>query len=135
MTCVAFVASSSLLAVVAAWLWRRINGACAEARRALGAGGPSTPYLDALARCVEHAVDHSLLADAGAGGLRGVELRYREHQDPYRSVADLLADIGRQARGEGEGRFDGLIKVTYQLSYTLGIPLGRLGPCLDLLVR
>jgi hypothetical protein len=129
------ILSSILMVAVAILLFLRINGACRDGRGALLNGGHATPYLEALACCLERCLDDSLLSSAGAGGLRQMELRYREHHDPYRTVPELLADIGCKARSQCNIPFDALFKATYQLSYTLAIPFDHLEPCLDALIR
>jgi hypothetical protein len=129
------ILSSLLLATVAGVLYRRVNGACRDGVRVLLDGRPATPYLDALARCLRRCLDDSLLTSVSVGGLQQMELRYREHHDPYQTVTELLADISNKARSEGNVPFDALFKATYQLSYTLSIPLEQLRPCLNALIK
>jgi hypothetical protein len=128
----AYLLCVSSLAAVAVLLWRRVNGACTQARQTLTQGGPATPYLSALAKCVERSLDDTLAG--GANGLQGIDVLHREHQDPYRTVAELLADVAQKARAPAIP-FDALIKATYQLSSALSIPLDRIEPCLVLLIE
>ncbi len=95
---------------------------------------PRHPFLTSLARCLARAIDDNLLVSGGALGLSVLKLRYREHQDRYHTVEGLLQEVCQLARGGGSVPFEALIKATYQLSYTFDIPLGRLDPCLDLLI-
>src|SRR5258708_30147898 len=93
--------SSMLLAAVAVVLFRRVDGACKQSRRTLVEGVSASPYPEALAQCVQRVLDDSLLLSSGAGGLQDRELRFREHQDSYRTVAELLADINCKVRAGG----------------------------------
>jgi hypothetical protein len=130
----AYLGGLAALAAAAVLLWRRVNRACVQARQTLAEGGPATPFLDALARCVEQSLDESMAAPGGASGLQGIEVPHREHQDPYRTVAELLADVARKARAPAVP-FDPLIKATYQLSSALAIPPDRIEPCLNILIE
>src|SRR5438128_976051 len=129
MVALTYLLCVALLATAAGLLWRRVNRACTQARQALEAGGPPTPYLAALIQCVVWTLDDCLAG--GPTGLQGIDVPHREHQDPYRSVAELLADVARMARSPTVP-FDNLIKATYQLSSALAIPLDRIEPCLAL---
>jgi hypothetical protein len=128
-----FILSTILLSLVALLLFRRLGSARRQMRQAL-LGPPYHPYLKALAGCLEAAIDDCLLTSGGAGGLGDLELRFREYQDPYRTVANLLDDVRRKVRVENDLPLDDLVKATYQLSYTLGIALDRLDPCLGVLI-
>lgn len=121
-----------LTATALLYVWR-LAAARRTARRLL-LQTPRHPFLALLARCVARAIDDNLLINGGARGLGALKLRYREHQDRYHSLEELLREICQLARGGGNVPFEALIKATYQLSYTLDIPLDRLNPCLDLVI-
>jgi hypothetical protein len=114
------------------YLWR-LAAARRKVRRLL-LQVPRHPFLTSLARCLARGIDEDLLVGAGARSLGTLKLRYREHQDPYHNLEELLQEVGRLTRSEGNVPFEALLKATYQLSYTLDIPLNRLDPCLDLLI-
>jgi len=124
----------------------RLAAAKRKARRLL-LQAPRHPFLTALYRCLARAIGDNLLVNGGALGLGALKLRYREHQDRYHTLEQLLQEVCQLTRGPsplsplpvGEGKgvrvpFEALVKATYQLSYTLDIPLDRLNPCLDLLI-
>lgn len=126
------ILSTSGLVAVAVVLWWRVQSNCQEARQKL-TKGEITPYLDSLAQCVQDALDESLLVEPP--GLVSLLLRFREHQDPYTNLAEILVDIAQRARTGQDGQYEALIKATYQVGYTLNIPLTRLDRCLDELVK
>lgn len=119
-----------LTATALVYVWR-LAAAKRQVRQLL-LQQPRHPFLTALARCPARVIEDHLLVNSGALGLRGLKLRHREHQDRYHTVEELLQEICQLTRGGGN--VDALIKATYQLSYTLDIPLDRLNACLDLLL-
>lgn len=128
------LSGSVLFSLTAFWLWRNVRAADQQTRRAL-LTSPGSGYLWALAGCLTKFVDDTLLPAANGKGLRELELRYREHQDPYRTVGELLDDLARKALSGPTLPVDALVKGTYQAGYTLGIPLPRLDPVLAVLIE
>jgi hypothetical protein len=119
---------------IAACLWVRLVRAAREARRALFGTRGRDPYIMALSAFVYCAIDTSLLRDVGQTGLAELELRFREHDDPYRNVMELLVFLGERARADSQPDLDSLVKATYQLSAALQYPLVALSPSLRVLI-
>ena len=112
----------------------RLRRAGAAVRRALS-NQRGDRFLDALAICVQTALDDSLptspLDDAG---IETLELRYREPLDPYETVPELLAYVAQKGAPGKSYPIDAFIKATYQIGYTLDIQLTRLDACLRIAI-
>ena len=59
-----------------------------------------------------------------------LELAYREHQDPYQNLAELLRWIAENAATEKQAQLEEIIKAIGQLGYTLHLPAPALEACL-----
>jgi hypothetical protein len=115
-------------------LFYRLSGATVDLKRSfqhLPAGGE---LVAALHQVIDQAVDRSLLVGAGQGGWADIELRFREHQDPYRTTAELLEHIARSCQTTKFNEVIHLIKMIYQLQYTLEISAGELESCFNGLI-
>ena len=86
-----------LTATALVYVWR-LAAAKRKVRRLL-LQAPRQPFLTSLARCLARAIDDNLLVNGGAPGLGGLKLRYREHQDRYQTLEELLREICQLTRG------------------------------------
>lgn len=117
--------------ISATLLWRLHTAAAPIAKEA--GQGDGADFGACFARFLDHAVDASLAPEAGANGMAGLELRFREPQDPSRTVGELASRISA-AKGAVELQsVVNLLKSLYQLQYTLQAPAEELNECLGVL--
>jgi hypothetical protein len=120
-----------LMAGTALVLLRRLWTASGDGRTRLKNAASVDDFPQRALHLVQQSLDASVLADAGQGGLTEVALRSREPQDPYRTAADLLDWLGREASGTTYAEVCGLIKGVYQLGQSLRAPEGKVRHCLE----
>lgn len=129
-----FALSSVLFSVTAFLLLRNLANAERQIRQALL---PSTnhAYIRALNHTLSEFVNESLLPVCGRDGLRNLELRHRDHHDPYRTIGELLERVSGLVQAEGSQQVETLVKATYQIGYTFNLSPNRFQSCLAVLVE
>jgi hypothetical protein len=126
--------SSVLSGVVAFVLLRRLWSAARDGRDRLKPAAASDDFPDRVIRLLRTSIDTGLLASAGPGGLRDVEVRAREPRDPYRSVAELVDWLARESPAKNYAELSGIIKGVYQLGHSLRSPEAEVRHSLEPLV-
>ena len=92
-------------------------------------------FLSKLTSCVQTALDNIIPAsDLDNSGIEALELRYREPLDPYETLAQLLAYLAQKGVPDKSFPADAFIKATYQIGYTLDIPLPLLNECIQIAI-
>ena len=81
-----------LTATALLYLWR-LAAAKRKAPAAAASAAPSV--LDFADPLSGRAIDDNLLVNGGALGLGALKLRYREHQDRYHTLEELLQEVCR----------------------------------------
>jgi hypothetical protein len=133
MTAVAAVCSLST-AAVALILFLRLRSANLDGRRRLSGAKAPDDFPGRTYQLICVSVDAGLLANAGPGGLAQVEVCGREARDPYRSVAELIDWLTRQAGAMTYQEICELIKGVYQLGQSLRAPEADIQLCLEPLI-
>jgi hypothetical protein len=129
------VATCSLLTGIAAFiLLLRLTAASREGRFRLQSAKSRDDFPERVLRLVHVGLDHGLLAGAGSAGLADIEVRARETSDSYRTAADLIAWLAREAHANSYAEVCGLIKGVYQLGATLRNSEEEILYCLEPLV-
>lgn len=109
---------------------RRLNRAVAVISQAPGA---SDGLPQEVTRLVLRAIDDSLLPQAGQAGLADIEIHFREFQDPYRNLDELLNQVAKTVNGKELGDVNQFIKNLFQIQSSLGIPFSELNTGLRIL--
>ena len=125
---------SALTAIVAFVLLYRLQFASRDGSARLGAAATRDDFPIRVRRMIRISLDAGLLSEAGPGGLADVEVRSREQRDPYRTVAELIDWLARQAAGTTYPEISGIIKGVYQLGNALRAPDGAVRDCLEPLI-
>jgi hypothetical protein len=121
-----------VLGTAAVMLWARITRARGEVAAALVSPPPEGGDLaGAVSGHVRAHIDDTLLPVAGYGGLAALRVEPREHHDPYRSVADLLAWIGQSSSPGSLEHHAARIKAVHQLHHSLDLPDAALDSLLE----
>jgi hypothetical protein len=129
-----FILGSFGTSVLAFILFMRLRRGAATVRCTLSKARGDR-FLDALATCVQTALDEDLpTTPLDEAGIETLELRYREPLDPYETVSELLAYVAQKGAPDQCFPMDAFIKATYQIGYTLDIPLTRLDACLRIAI-
>lgn len=123
------------IAVVSALLLVRLYSTTWRIGRPTTAQRCADPFGAMLAKLLDRAIDTSLLTRAASKGLADLALRYREHQDPYENLAELVNHILQTATANRFTELVQLVKALYQLQYTLDLPLADLDDCLAVLLE
>lgn len=120
------------LSCAALYLLYRLWAAKRSAARLIWRGR-SDPLSTELMRLVSQAIDTHLLLQAGGNGLSGLDVRFRESQDSYRTLGDLLGQLEKNLAATRFADLNQFIKGVFQLQATLGIPFADLGKTLAIL--
>jgi hypothetical protein len=112
------------------WRLRSAN----EAVRRLFSNAAADPLTQAVCRALDVAVDSDLLATAGPAHLAEVEVRFREHCTPYRTVLELVGQMEPLIRATSYTDLHKLIEMLYQLQMTFALPPAKIEAALNLLM-
>lgn len=120
-------AAGAVVLLVRLWSARR------TVRQAFGslAGDPLARQLITV---VDRAMDSGLLAGAGAGHLEEVEVQFREHRTPYRTVMELVRQMASLARATSFSELTRLIEMLYQIQITFGLPSTAIDSPLSMMI-
>ena len=91
------------------------------------------PLAGEIARWIGRGIDATLVLDTGSKGLAEVEVQFREVQDPYRNLADLLRLLEKSLAATRFAEVNQVIKSIFQFEATLGVPFSDLAKSLSLL--
>ena len=109
----------------------RLQGTIRRTRSLLCPEGICPPDLEPLERVLRIAIDESLMPALRQPDPALIELTHREHQDPYRTLADVLTWIRQNSEVEKQAPLEDIIKAICQVGYTLGQPGSTLETCLQ----
>jgi hypothetical protein len=112
-------------------LWRLWSAN--KAVRQVFAHAIADPLAQALCHALEATIDGDLLAAAGPAHLAEVEVRFREHRTPYRTVLELVSQMEPLVRATTYADLIRLIEMLYQLQMTLTPPPAEMEAALNLL--
>ncbi|MSR55698.1 MAG: hypothetical protein EXS09_20815 [Gemmataceae bacterium] len=131
----AFIVTSLLTCLTGLVLLRRLAKAARQVRLPIvGASAPDPIGLQAQA-LVLGAIDETLLPSGNASGLEEVEVQFREAQDPYRTVPELVRHIDKLGPSRRYADLMSLIKMVYQLQDALQLPVEKATAALTILAE
>jgi len=101
----------------------------AEARQALA--GADQPLAGAALAMLKVVVKSGLPPSGTGGGLRALPVVFREAQDSYTTLYELLERIARTSKDDKPQELLELAKLIYQLQYSLELPVSTCDPFLE----